>query len=180
MNRIEWTVAIIRVVAIWLFVQFALLMASSLASFVQFPAPEGQTTPVGYVVLYFVLGLLLPVVGIVVLWRASEFLARLIWRGSGDLPVEGPLRASDLQAALFATLGLYLIVISLPDLAELAAGFYIRATAFRTETYYQEQLQARAVGVGFQLVAGVWLLFGSRGLSSLVHRMRNAGIETDT
>ena len=180
MNRLEWTVAIIRVVAIWLFVQFALLVPTSLAGMLYFPEPEGQSTSVGYVALYLVLGLILPIVGIVVLWRASEFLARLIWRQSGDLPVQGPLRASDLQSALFATLGLYLIVVSIPDLTELAAGFYIRATAFRTETYYQGQLQARAAGVGFQIAVGVWILFGSQGLSSLVQKVRSAGTKTDT
>lgn len=120
---------------------------------------------VPFFMVYAVPVLLLALCG-ALLWFLSPVLASSISEsaGSGD----NPASLSSIQAVAFSIVGLYMVAASLPGI--------VRSTIWRlTEPASMSKgspLLGDVMGSLVQVVIGLWLLFGSRGLVNLISKMR--------
>jgi hypothetical protein len=69
---------------------------------------------------------------------------------------------------------MYLIVSGLPNLAELAYSYYSLPPGFGFEQNLQSQLIGRAIGGVIDVVAGILLVFGSKGLATFLARLQGS------
>lgn len=155
----RWIGAVFRILAVWIGAETLISVPGFLASWLEMrgenPAIEGAT------VWPALVRLVASLVGSVALWAASDRLALLVWPNRESSSSAGSWNARNMQVAAFRAIGAYLLVVGVPDLFELAAGYYTLPTGFGLETTYSGRLWARALGVGFQVAFGVALLLAS-------------------
>ena len=155
----RWIAAVFRILAIWIAVESLIAVPGFVASWLEMrggsPVFEGAT------VWPALVRLVASFVGAAVLWSASDRLALLVWPNKEGTSSAGSWNAKNMQVAAFRAIGAYLLIVGVPDLLELAAGYYTLPSGFGLETTYSGRLWARALGVGFQIVFGEILLFAS-------------------
>jgi hypothetical protein len=151
--------AVFRILAVWIAVETLVAVPGFIASWLEMrgenPVFEGAT------VWPALVRLVASFVGAAVLWSLSDWLASRVWPSKEAASSAGSWNARNMQVAAFRAIGTYLLIVGVPDLLELAAGYYTLPAGFGMETTYSGRLWARALGVGFQIVFGVILLFAS-------------------
>lgn len=163
MNRVAWTVAALRVLAIYSVIQLLMYVPNLIAA--PYTLSSTANLPYGfrtYLLLYLGTPIMMLVVA-VGLWLAAPWLASLVWR---DQPAEDtglpPITASEFQQGLIMMLGLWLLVRgveSIPMLSQRSA-----------------QTSLGLLELAIPLVAGIVLMFGAKGIAQLVTRARTAGL----
>ena len=172
-THVAWTEAVLRILSVWLFVGLAIGLPTLVASWiaVRSSAPNGTQPTV--IVLASAINVLARFVVAVWLWRSGATrLAAVIWRGRTPGPAQLPLNPGDLQRAVCAGLGVYVIVSAIPTMAELGAGFYRLRSVFGNQVQYRTDMLPRGIGAAAQCLVGAWLLFGARGLAQLLVTLR--------
>ncbi len=81
----------------------------------------------------------------------------------------------DLQRVLFATLGLYFLVIGLSNTTGWLGFMSLSATAQGSDVSFASISWGNFGPMILQIVAGLWLLLGSKGLHEILRRIRTAG-----
>ena len=155
----RWIAAVFRIIAVWIAVETLIALPSFVASWLEMRGAsrvfEGATLWPALV------RLAASFVGAAGLWSASDWLALVVWPNNDAATSAGSLNARNMQIAAFRAIGAYLLIVGVPDLLELAAGYYTLPAGFGLETTYSGRLWARALGVGFQIAFGAILLFAS-------------------
>jgi hypothetical protein len=99
----------------------------------------------------------------------SDSLGKKIIKESNDTIISTDLSAKDLQAIAFSVIGVVMIVMAIPHLVKIATN--IQALKMAGDEYSGKSVTAGtwayAIGLSVQVVIGLLLFFGSRGLSSL-------------
>ena len=99
----------------------------------------------------------------------SESLAKRITKDNEGKKISTDLTAKDMQAVAFSVIGIVMIVIAIPQLVKIATN--IQALKMAGDEYPGKSVTAGtwayAIGLSVQVVIGLLLFFGSRGLSSL-------------
>lgn len=117
--------------------------------------------------LELILQFLLLIAVAAALWVAAEDVGRrLVGEGEPRGGQAGPASARDLQAVAFTTVGLFLAAFAIPTLLQVLA---LRGPQ-------PGGVVAQTVEYGVQLIIGLLLLFGGRGLSRFVASIRTAGL----
>lgn len=155
----RWIGAVLRILAIWIGVETLISLPGFLASWLEMRGENSAFE--GATVWPALVRLISSIVGSVALWMASDWLALRVWPTKEAASSAGSWNARNMQVAAFRAIGAYLLVVGVPDLFELAAGYYTLPTGFGLETTYSGRLWARTIGVGFQIAFGLVLLFAS-------------------
>lgn len=113
-------------------------------------------------------------------WRRAGVVAAWITghdlQDDPDEPDARPERidSKELQTVAFATLGLWAIIDSTPQLFDLVLwGTLFSSDASENVPWFLSQVALASAQLGL----GVWLLFGSRGLVQLLYKLRNVGLD---
>ena len=116
--------------------------------------------------------------GVVLLFGAEWVVARVLRVPRGGLP---PTAADErLQAVAFSLLGVLLMMWGAAELAR-AVGNYLLERAFADQGLpLAAPDYGRLVESTIELLGGVTLFFGGRGLAALWHRMRYGGVRVRT
>src|SRR5450631_3394325 len=151
---IAWVAAAIRILALWLAVQVLLGLPGFIVNW-RSRADYGEQAPMMAASLRAsVVYQLSALVVAATLWSTSAWLATLVWREPIEPESGQPPAAIDLQRAVLAGFGIYLVVYGLPNLTDLAYGYYSLPAGFSIQQEYASKLTGRAVGVVIQMVAG--------------------------
>jgi hypothetical protein len=175
MNMIGWTAVGIRLLALWLAVDILIGFPAFVANWAS-TAEIDFAEQAGLMAASFRANLIAQLTAAAVaafLWFQSETIARRVTR---NVPAPTDQKASvaplDLQRAVLVGVGIYLVAYAVPDLADLAVGYYSVPEGFQTTTHYMGNMKARAIGVAIQIAIGLALVLGSEGISNLIDRVR--------
>jgi hypothetical protein len=173
MKGVHWAAVGIRFLALWLITNtFVSVPGTFAAWYVVFT--EKTPLPRGVSLYPSVIYLAVAIAAAVGLWYFSDPLAKIIWRVPDDTAEKTAIAQIELQTIVLRVLGVYLIVVGVPNLAELAAGYYTIPTFSGLETHFAGRLWARVIGVGFQVAFGSWLLFYPSVLSRFISNPNRA------
>lgn len=116
----------------------------------------------------------LPVVVAIVLWKIPLTLAGYIILNNNSGRVKS-LTAKDLQAVGFSIVGLYITALGLIDFSHDITRLYGEVRYIPSNQPVHPHYIASAVSSAVELIIGLFLLFGLKGLSNIVTRLRGAG-----
>jgi len=107
------------------------------------------------------------------LWVLADKLAGRMVAPAPAPPPKSRVGARQLQAIAFSVVGLFLLARAIPDIAHAVTAFAFTSSEHRDRI--QMVSKPQAVGLGVQVVPGLGLLFGGRGLAGIVQTVRTAG-----
>lgn len=122
----------------------------------------------GFAALSIALVLLLALV----LWTWPGLIARVAAGRNSREVFESPISPAELQWIALGVLGVYFAVGALVTLAHYGMQWAMLSTEDTTSDDYRLQLFFDAIYYAFELVAGLALAFGARGLTALLRRAR--------
>ena len=109
----------------------------------------------------------------VLLWLLSDKISVVMVKGETHFNGDSGMRASDLQNIAFSVLGLFFLGNSIPRLISLLTSFY----SMREVPDNTEKILLGGIGIITQLIIGLGIFFGSRGLVNFLNTLRSAGIK---
>jgi len=160
MTHLAWTATVFRILSVWLACDILIGVPGTLGGIFGMSQIE-PVQPLSAVLLPAIVVWITSGLIVAALWRWSERLADFVWRDRLAPAIPLVVEPSTLQQAVLVGFGVYLLVSGLPNLTELAAGFYTLPTGFGLEQSYAGRMWARAIGVGIQIAAGVVLIVQS-------------------
>ena len=104
------------------------------------------------------------------LWLMAEPIGKLLTGRSSAQLDGGSMDLGDLQSAGFAVVGVYFLMTGVPTLVMYAVNLPFMADAGGVQIHYSTFARP-----GAQILLGIALLFGARGLSAMLVRVRTAG-----
>ena len=179
MNTIAWTAIGIRLLALWLAVDIVIGVPAFVANWLS-AAQSDFGEQAGLMAASFRANLIAQLTAAAVaafLWFKSDSIARRVTQQTPPLADQKQsVTPHDLQRAVLVGVGIYLVVYGVPDLADLAAGYYSVPEGFQTTTHYIGNMTARAVGVAVQIAIGLGLIVGADGISNLIDRVKSSRV----
>lgn len=147
------------------------LAVSTLASALSMALMIRQgTSPID---LWALIGLFVAILAIAfLLWLYPGPLARLCSARSAGQVFESPIAARDLQWIALSVLGMYFVVAGLIGFVHFEANLFVADTIIDREKRIEDFVQTGLYWL-LQIVVGVALVFGARGLTGLLHRIRH-------
>jgi hypothetical protein len=112
--------------------------------------------------------------GSLVAWKPAALARSMLPKPSSPTAQKKTWDLDEFQAVLFSVVGIYLVVTQLTDLG----GWWRAWSYLRQSSGPRSWLDHEAAAIGtivLRLVAGVWLLFGARGLIGAIRRLRRMG-----
>ena len=177
MTHLAWTAAAFRILAVWLACGTLIGVPGTLGGLFGLsqiePVQPLSTLLLPAFAVWITSGLI-----VAALWYWSDRLATLVWRDN-HTPVVSSLESHALQQAVLVGFGVYLVVFGLPNLTELAAGYYTLPTGVGLEQSYAGRMWARAIGVGIQIAAGVLLIVQSGAAARWLTRRSSEADDDD-
>ena len=126
--------------------------------------------------LWALIGLFVAILAIAfVLWLYPGPLARLCSARSAMQVFESPIASRDLQWIAFSVLGMYFVVDGLVGFLHFEANLFVADTITDREKRIEDFVQTGLYWL-IRLVAGAVLVLGSRGLSGVLHKVRERGL----
>lgn len=97
----------------------------------------------------------------------------------GNELLDWKLTLSEIYAIAYFFLGLFVLVEAIPSVFYwITYGYIYTYTEPPTYKYFSPSDIGSMVFTGVELIIGVWLLLGARGLRGLVNNLRSAGLKT--
>ena len=178
MSYLAWTAAAFRVLAVWLACGLLVGVPGTLGGAFSMSQMEPMQ-PVSAILLPAVIVWITSGLVVAGLWQWSDRLAQLVWRHQAA-PAAPHVESRDLQQVVLAVFGVYLVVIGLPHLTELAGGYYSQQTAFGVDRGYIGEMWARALGVAAQIAVGLWMTLQSGAMARWLSRPSSTVDDDDT
>jgi len=126
--------------------------------------------------LWASIGLFVAILAIAfVLWLYPGPLARLCSTRNAMQVFESPIAARDLQWIALGVLGMYFFVDGLVGFLHFEANVFVADTITDRGKRFEDFVEAGLYWL-IRLVVGAALVFGARGLSGLLHRLRERGL----
>jgi hypothetical protein len=169
-----WTAAAIRLMALWLVVDLLIGLPGFFANWHQQGEFGEQAELIAASLRANLSAQIATSVVAALLWFRNASIARFVWKEPESSEIQCPVTAIDLERAVLVGVGTYLVVYGIPNLVELAAGYYSLPAGFQLEQHYSGRMNARAVGVAIQIAAGLGLILGSTGISGLIEKVRSS------
>jgi len=123
------------------------------------------------------IALFIPLIAGIVLWNISNWLAKLITAG---LPNNGNTNNSlpHIQTMAITTVGLVVVVLSLPYLISLAVQFFVSySSILDTDKTFKTVLLANIAASITKVVLGLTLVLGASGWVKLLYKIRGFGLK---
>ena len=168
MQLIQVVGLVVRLFAVFLVV-YNLRYANSVIGFAVTRSPDFLGSA-----LTLILGFI-PMAVAILLWMFPLAIASKLVPEIKNTSTPNPVSKDELQIVAFSVLGLWILMSAIPD------TFYWMTFVYRVNAIEigKPQLSpeniAAMVSTGIELALGIWLLFGSQGISGLVRRFRYAG-----
>jgi len=156
---------VVRIIAVWLLFR-ALQVAAQMSALA-----DGSKFP-GIVALGLLgFGILLAT-AVVLLWVFATRIAGLLLPRDTSTTDLAQMNAQDFKQAAFSIVGLYLVATALPSLGYWVA-FVQRSMKVNPDAFNPSiEMYATIVRAVVQLIVGVYLLLGSRGLAAMIRQLR--------
>lgn len=115
-----------------------------------------------------------PIIAAIVLWKIPLTLAGCIILNNESGRI-GSLTEKDLQAVGFSVVGLYITALGIIDISHDITRLYSEVRYIPRNQPAHPQYVASAVSSAVELIIGLFMLFGAKGLNRIVARLRKAG-----
>lgn len=122
-------------------------------------------------VTYFGSGILISIL----LWLYPGPLARMASGRSAQQVFESPISAADLQWIALSVLGMVWVMTGILDLAELGYRYVWMSEMLGTGEEAARRLQGQIAYAAFEILIGIALTLGARGLATLLRKFRYSG-----
>ncbi len=149
---------------------FATSWAAWKANVVEFPSEMAG------IVYFSLVPLVLYVLVALIFWFGAARIVRFLLPASSAKSESGAITLFQVQSVTFAAAGMLILLSSLP---EIGGVLYKINQLKQMDSHAQVSFdtQAQVFELSFRLVLGVLLLLGSKGLSGLLIRLREAGLK---
>lgn len=112
-----------------------------------------------------------------ILWFWAQRIAELIAPAETSAKSHAGLSLADGQAIAFAAVGLFILCTALPQIGGMLYDLHIKKQSV-TGLMIPFETRANIVQLSLQIVLGLLLLFGARGLSGLLLWLRSLGMKS--
>ena len=109
------------------------------------------------------------------LWLYPGPLARMASGRSAQQIFESPISATELQWIALSVLGMVWVMSGILDLAELGYQYVWMSEMLGTGEEAARRLQGQIAYAAFEILIGIALTLGARGLATLLRRLRYSG-----
>lgn len=128
------------------------------------------------IVVFFTSAIFIPLLAGVALWFASGTLSKLILKNTPDS--ESPsMPFSDVHAAVISTIGLFVVVDTVPQLARATVQLFGEMDIVNNKEVYNSGLLAMFSAICVQIALGVSLMLGASGWVNLLYKFRGLGLK---
>ncbi len=166
MNRLDWTILGLKLLAIYIALQGFELISTQFSTLFLIVSTTSETMTglqMSDFLMFILLGLLLPVTLSILVWVKASAIANRIWVSSHQEFVASPIgmQAWEVRKILFSAVGLYILLAKLPDVLRMSVMYFQVLTANfpRNGLYGSAEPIAFFIGVFLQLMVGLRLLF---------------------
>ena len=142
-----------------------------------FESSSGQAYPGNYILIGIIVSIsLLILLGLILLCFSNAFAKKMFGQDNSIPTPETEITAHNIQSVAFSIVGVVLIVVAIPKLIQVGANIQVLANA--GDQYPTKSVSAGtwaySIGLAAQMVVGILLFLGSRGLSSLWYFLQKA------
>jgi hypothetical protein len=116
--------------------------------------------------------LLLFLIFAIVLWLVAPRLSNSLFTGDSHETERHTLGIGEIQSILFLAVGLFILVNTIPSVIDIVFIFYAALTSSMSPSSHG-QASAMVIAAVLKISLGLWLVFGSRGLSNILSKIRN-------
>ena len=173
MNPVTFAKIAIKIVAVYLMAQ-GIMQVPSIISLFQFSStPMGENAQVIFVL---VSAIFMPLIAGILLWAISNWLSRYIVAG---VPQDESANNSlpHIQAVAISTVGLIVVVLSLPQLISLAVQLFGHTSVLNDEKVFSTAILSSFVASCVKVVLGLALVLGASGWVKLLYKIRGLGLK---
>lgn len=115
--------------------------------------------------------LLILIIFSLVFWKVAPRLINKMFT-SDQITNHPAATLSDVKSLVFAGIGLYLLVDTIPDLVQTLFSIYA-SLSYQLDSSTRTQVSILRLKTILKIVVGFWLLFGAKGLSNSLSKIRN-------
>ena len=163
----EIIILAIRISAIAFFVYGIQHVGDNYFFFYRFLEDEGRI-PILYIFLFSI-----PFVISILLWVFSKKIGSSLAKDISVNVTESSANPEQIREVAFSVVGLTLLVYTF---SKLMFWIYWYAS-FDPDQHQKPDFVGLGIVVVTNIILGVWLLFGSRGIANFIHKLRYAGME---
>ena len=159
-----------RAFAMWIFVATVVAMSTLLATATMWDREQRWT--------YFLIGSVLPMVVAILVWIFADKLAKLALARSQQVVFDSDIPVSEWQVVAFSVVGLWQAFAGIVGLTIHLAGMLVahsQLVSANASASWPSNFIGNIVASCVQMVLGLALMFGARGLVGLIRRYREAG-----
>ena len=156
---------VVKITAILIFINSIYLLADNYFFIHQY-LQKSQLIPSIYIVY-----LTIPFVLSIIIWFFSLAIAKLLMPKIQDSKPLSERSLSEIQTAVFSIIGLALLVFTAQDLI----SWLMWLGKFNPNIHSEPKFFGIATIVFVNIVLGIWLLLGAKGLLGVIHKFRYAG-----
>ena len=158
---------IVKIIAILTFLTGIYLLADNFFFINQY-LEKSQEVP-----LLYIANLSLPFIISIVLWVFSSQTANILKPNIQDSKPLSENTLEEIQSVAFSIVGLILIVFT----AAKIVSWFIWVSKFNPELHSGAQYLGLTITVLINVILGFWLLFGAKGITGLIYKLRYAGLK---
>jgi hypothetical protein len=172
MNRYEWTELSLKIFSLFLLFKFLSAVPSVINMLVMAEKYDGKWAMPGAIA-----GVLVSLVLALILWRLAPAISKAIWRKADTSKTIPNPDIDEIQAALFSTIGLFVLVNTLPHISQYLILINQTSSPFQSESALEFKAKVELTTLLVQFAIGIFLLLSSKGLVNLVKMIRNLGLK---
>jgi len=159
-----------KILGIYIFIQGINILSSV------FSVPFTTANQIGYEVINFIFPLVYIIAG-AFLWILSDKLSAIMVRGESNVTESLGLGANEIQRISFSVLGLYFLGNSLPKLVSTLSSIYVMKMGGTSVSTLR--LILGAGGAVAEIIVGLGIFLGSRGLVNFLKTIRTVGLKRE-
>ena len=161
-----------RLIAISLGIKFFTILPSVFLVLTTYEAQNGVSM-LWQVVISDVFYLIIAIL----FWVLAEPIARIIIGKDSDLSGTLDINIPKLQAGAFSVVGIFTLCTAIPGLVRAVSNVMMIESMSSGVNEASIDFRAQAISYGVQILIGVLLLFGSKGIANIVKMSRDFGID---
>jgi len=163
-----------RLIAISLGIKFFTILPSVFLVLTTYEAQNGVSM-LWQVVISDVFYLIIAIL----FWVLAEPIARIIIGKDSDLSGTLDINIPKLQAGAFSVVGIFTLCTAIPGLVRAVSNVIMIESMISGVNEASIDFRAQAISYGVQILIGVLLLFGSKGIANIVKMSRDFGIDRE-
>ena len=175
MNKEDFAYIGCKLLALYWLVNAFHLLASFASSMVSFNTDSSATFNSDATLYLAYLPLVAYLLFAIIFWFGAKRFTKAIFSGKYENDSKCVTK-HHVQSIAFSTVGLILIFISVPELINVLYKIHM-LKELDSYTQVQHGVKAQIIELSLKVIFGILLFFGSRGLSGLLYRIREAGIK---